>query len=636
MALKLILEDISGDDGHIQIKLHSPEKNKMTLRGDERAVKKANKDIKSIVENPSTTAKITVEVPVASVSRLIGNKGANLQKLRNKYNCSIDIPQQGESDQDKTVEITIKGLQFIIEHAKKDIANEAKRLADIVTKELVAQAKYHRNLSGPQGMYRTRLQEKYNVFINFLKENNTITIKGPSRGVNKAYDELKALLDFEMENGHKTIVNVPVEHMSRIIGKNGDTINGLSDEFGVELDFLQKSDDPKAVETGVVELEITGNRNAIKEASTKIAAIVSEAADHVTEKLDIDRKYHKTIVGAGGHTLREIISNAGGDEVRGRAVDIPNADSESSIITIQGPKKFVSNVVKAINKIVEESQNSITKKIEVPGERLGALIGPGGIVRKQLESEFNIQLYVPKRDEEETRVSLTGLPENIEKAEKKIFTEIIRDNFDLEIMVPANVQNYVSDRGNLPQRLRLEKFVNVRYGNATKKANNLNRTPVDIPYEKVAGAEGEKVKFTVEETGPSVVENVDGEIPWRLIYEPIDFDSILDEENGEKKEASVDENKKQQLLKEAKEIIENRINDAPNATYSGYVWTSDPSKFFKVVGMGGSNVKKIRESTNCIVYVPKKSDKINNVIFIKGAKENVEKAGEAIIKSLKQ
>ncbi|OXB40335.1 hypothetical protein B1J92_M03223g [Nakaseomyces glabratus] len=636
VALKLILEDISGDDGHIQIKLHSPEKNKMTLRGDERAVKKANKDIKSIVENPSTTAKITVEVPVASVSRLIGNKGANLQKLRNKYNCSIDIPQQGESDHDKTVEITIKGLQFIIEHAKKDIANEAKRLADIVTKELVAQAKYHRNLSGPQGMYRTRLQEKYNVFINFLKENNTITIKGPSRGVNKAYDELKALLDFEMENGHKTIVNVPVEHMSRIIGKNGDTINGLSDEFGVELDFLQKSDDPKAVETGVVELEITGNRNAIKEASTKIAAIVSEAADHVTEKLDIDRKYHKTIVGAGGHTLREIISNAGGDEVRGRAVDIPNADSESSIITIQGPKKFVSNVVKAINKIVEESQNSITKKIEVPGERLGALIGPGGIVRKQLESEFNIQLYVPKRDEEETRVSLTGLPENIEKAEKKIFTEIIRDNFDLEIMVPANVQNYVSDRGNLPQRLRLEKFVNVRYGNATKKANNLNRTPVDIPYEKVAGAEGEKVKFTVEETGPSVVENVDGEIPWRLIYEPIDFDSILDEENGEKKEASVDENKKQQLLKEAKEIIENRINDAPNATYSGYVWTSDPSKFFKVVGMGGSNVKKIRESTNCIVYVPKKSDKINNVIFIKGAKENVEKAGEAIIKSLKQ
>ncbi|KAL3241176.1 Scp160p RNJ42_03268 [Nakaseomyces bracarensis] len=636
VTLGVILHDISTEDGHIQIKLHTPNKNQMTLRGDQKAVKIANKDIKSIVENPSTEEKEVVEVPSNVVSRLIGNKGNNLQALRKKFDCQIDVPQQASTENEKTVEITLKGLEFNIKHAKKHIAAEAKKLADIVSKELVAQSKYHRNLAGPQGIYRNRLQDKYNVHINFLRENNVIVIRGPSRGVTKAYEELSALLDFEMENGHKTIVNVPVEHMSRIIGKNGDTINGLSADFGVQLDFLQKSEDPKVVESGNVELEITGSRTAIKEAAAKVQTIVSEASDNVTETLDIDRKYHRMIVGPGGHTLREIISNAGGDEIRGRTVDIPNADAESSTITVQGPKKFVSAVVKAINKIVEDGENSITKKIEVPAERLGALIGPGGIVRKQLESEFSIILYVPKRNEEETRVSLTGLPENVEKAEKKIFTEIIKDNYDVEIMVPANVQNYVSDRGTLPQKLRVEKFVNVRYGNSTRKANSLNRAPVDVPVERVQGADGEKFKFTVEEVGPAVADGQEGEITWRLTYEPIDFDSLLEEDSQNNKKVEIDEEKKKQTLSEVKQLIETRISEAPSATYAGYVWTSDASKLYKVVGLGGSNIKKTREDTNCIIHVPKKSDKVNDVIYIRGTKENVEKAGELVLKSLKR
>lgn len=637
VTLALILQDISSEDGHIQIKLHTPNKNQMTLRGDQKAVNGTNKNIQSIVENPSTDAKETVEVASNVVSRLIGNKGNNLQSLRKKFDCQIDVPQQSSTENDKTVEITLKGLEFNIKHAKKHIAAEAKKLADIVSKELVAQSKYHRNLAGPQGMYRNRLQDKYNVHINFLRENNVIVIRGPSRGVTKAYEELSALLDFEMENGHKVTVNVPVEHMSRIIGKNGDTINGLSADFGVQLDFLQKSDDPKVAETGHVELEITGTRTSIKEAAAKVESIVSEASDNVTETLDIDRKYHRMIVGQGGHTLREIISNAGGDDIRGRTVDIPNADSESSTITVQGPKKFVSAVVKAINKIVEDGENSITKKIEVPAERLGALIGPGGIVRKQLESDFNIILYVPKRDEEETRVSLTGLPENVEKAEKKIFTEIIRDNYDLEIMVPANVQNYVSDRGTLPQKLRVEKFVNVRYGNSTRKANHLNRAPVDVPVERVHGTEGEKFKFTVEEVGPAVANSEEGEITWRLTYEPIDFDSLLEEDaDKKKKDVEIDEEKKKQTLAEVKQLIETRISEAPSATFAGYVWTSDASKLYKVVGLGGSNIKKIRDATNCIIHVPKKSDKVNDVIYVRGTKENVEKAGDLILKSLKR
>ena len=94
---------------------------------------------------------------------------------------------------------------------------------------------------------------------------------------------------------------------------------------------------------------------------------------------------------------REIITKAGGDEIRNRAVDIPNADSQSDKITVQGPKKFVKKVIEQIQQIVKEGENSITKELNIEKERQGALVGPGGYVRRQLESEFNVVIQIPNK-----------------------------------------------------------------------------------------------------------------------------------------------------------------------------------------------------------------------------------------------
>ncbi|KOG98528.1 Scp160p [Saccharomyces eubayanus] len=641
-TLKLILEDISEEEGHIQIKLHTPEEGQLTVRGDEKAVKVANKIFESIVNSPSNKSKMTVDIPANSVARLIGNKGSNLQQIREKFACQIDIPNEenNSATKDKTVEVTLVGLEYNLTHAKKHMAAEAKKWADIITKELIVPTKFHGNMIGQHGTYRNRLQEKYNVFINFPRNSEIVTIRGPSRGVNKAHEELKALLDFEMENGYKMVINVPAEHVPRVIGKNGDNINDIRAEFGVEMDFLQKSTDPKVQETGEVELEITGSRQSIKDAAKRVESIVAEASDFVTEVLKIDHKHHKSIVGSGGHTLREIISKAGGEEIRNKSVDIPNADSESQDITVQGPEKFVKKVVEEINKIVKEAENSVTKTLDIPAERKGALIGPGGMVRRQLESEFSINLFVPHKDDASGKITITGLPENVEKAEKKILNEIIRENFDREINVPASIYEYVSERGAFIQKLRMDLFVNVRFGNTARKANKLARAPIQIPLENVRGStEGEnaeKTKFTVEEVG-APTSSEEGDITMRLTYEPVDLSSILGEEEKEvKKDASNDSAKKEEALDTAVKLIEERIAKAPSATYAGYVWGADTKRFNMIVGPGGSNIKKIREAADVVINVPRKSDNVNDVVYIRGTKAGVEKAGEMVLKSLRR
>lgn len=635
ITLGLILDHITKDQGHVQFKLKTPTENELTIRGDEKATKAVSKTVKDIVANPSTKSKVSFEIPSNSVARLIGNKGSNLQSISEKFEIHIDV---GEQNDDKApIEVTLTGLGFNLTCAKEFISAEVKKWADIITKELVVPLKLHRNLIGPNGSYRTRLQDKYSVFIHFPRDNEVVTIRGPSRGVKQAHEELSSLLDFERENGHKAVIKVPSGHVPRVIGKNGDIINDIRAEFGVEMDFLQKNTDEEVKESGEVELEITGTRTAIKEASARVEQIVKDAADFTKESVEVDHSYHRSIVGSGGHVLKEIISKAGGDDIKNKNVDIPNSNEESNTITIQGPKSFVSKVIKSINEIVEKAKNNETKEINVPKERQGALIGPGGSVRRQLETEFNVSLQVPNKGETGS-VTITGLPADIEKAEKKIFSEILKEDFDVELEIPAAIHEFVSERGAFIQKLRMDEFINVRHGPATRRANRLNRHPLDIPVEKVRPSEGEdvKTKVTIEEAGEPAV-NEEGNIPWRLTYEPIDLSGILDDEIKEEKPVEIvkDAGKKQAALDKATKLIEERVHAASQSNFVGFVWAADTRKFNKIVGPGGSNVKKIRNATGVLINVPRKNDAVNDVIYIRGTKEGVEKAAEMVIKSIK-
>ena len=640
----LIQEDVSRENGHVQFKLHAPQKDQVTIRGDEKSVKLVAKVIEALTNAEAKKSKVTIEVPSNTVPRLVGNKGSNLQQIREKFDVQVDIPQAPAQQQAQPtpVEVTVTGFDYNLKHAKAYIQAEAKKWADIISKEIVIPLNLHRNVIGPNASYKNRLQDKYSVHINFPRTSEIVTIRGPSRGVRSAYDELKNLLDFETENGHKVVMQVPAEHVPRVIGKNGDNINDIRAEFGVELDFLQNQKDEEVKSSGMVDLEITGTRTAIKEAQAKVQQIVKDAADFTNESLTVDHKYHRIIVGAGGSKLREIISNAGGDDIRNKSIDIPSPGSESNIITIQGPKTFVAKVTKAINKIVEDGENSITTEIDVAKERHGALVGPGGMIRRQLESEFNVTIMVPNKNEDGP-VTVTGLAEDVAKAEKKIKQEILKDDFDAEVDVPASIHTFVSERGALIQKLRQDDFINVRHGNSSRRATKLNKAKIDIPVERVRPAEGaeEKVKITIEEIGEPKVASEEGMIPWRLVYEPIDYEELLGEvaegeEKAEKKpkDPKVAAAKKQAALDKATKLIEDRIAMAKDATYAGYIWTANFKNFNRIVGPGGSNIKRIREETGTLINVPRKSDAVNDVVYIRGTKEGVTKAAETIVKGL--
>lgn len=416
----------------IEIKLHQnaagPSPNEIYLRGYKTEIKKAIGDIKQLIDDvknyeEASKYNTVVEFPSKYLARFIGQKGASLNQVRDEFDVKIDVLTD-DSDKVENAEIKLTGLKSNVDECIKKINQLAKKWADEKTVTLNIEQKYRKQLIGPGGVYVNRLQDKYNVKIQFSDSNESkgsVVIKGPSRGVAKAEEEIKQLLDYEKENGFVEIIQVPSEALSRVIGKNGETINDISVDTGVRIHA--KTDQAKAKETGSADFEIIGSKAGIKEAKSKIDAIVKRIVNSTSESIEVDPKWYGNLIGPSGRTLHDIIVKAGGSETDRdfrRFIQFPPRNSESKTIVCEGDKAVVAKIVETINKMVKDFESITDETIEVPKKQHRYIVGSGGSVRRAIEDEFKVKIYVPKQDSESDEIRINGKPENIAKAVEKI------------------------------------------------------------------------------------------------------------------------------------------------------------------------------------------------------------------------
>lgn len=416
----------------IEIKLHqnadgaSPDE--IYLRGYKNEIKKAIGDIQQLIDDvknyeEASKYNTVIEFPSKYLARFIGQKGASLNQIRDEFDVKIDVLTD-DSDKVESAEIKLTGLKSNVDECIKKVSQLSKKWADEKTATLNIEQKFRKQLIGPSGVYVNRLQDKYNVKIQFSDSNETkgsVVIKGPSRGVAKAEEEIKQLLDYEKENGFVEVIQVPSEALSRVIGKSGETINDISVDTGVRIHA--KTDQAKAQETGSADFEIVGSKAGIKEAKSKIDAIVKRIVNSTSETIEVDPKWYGNLIGPSGKTLREIVINAGGSETDRdfrRFIQFPARNSESTTIVCEGDKAVVAKIIDTISAMVKDFESVTDETIEVPKKQHRHIVGSGGSVRRSLEDEFKVKIFVPKQDSESDLVRINGKPENIAKAAEKI------------------------------------------------------------------------------------------------------------------------------------------------------------------------------------------------------------------------
>ena len=312
-----------------------------------------------------------------------------------------------------------------------------------------------------------------------------------------------------------------------------------------------------------------------------------------------------------------MIEAGGSDDRRdlARTVRFPRQDSDDSSVRVEGHKAIVDKVVAAIEAFASQRDNQTTEIIEVAPEKHRMLIGRGGEVRRQLESQFSIGLDIPKLSQQgpsRSQVKITGQPADVEKATTHI-KELVRDQQGETLHVPRKYHQVISDNGQFFRHLRNEHKVTVEHGGhhpppkpkagARPQVNGGDHMPLITDDQDSI----DNYHWEVVDSGESPEE---GEIPWILHGSP---ESVM----------------------QARAMLEEAIEQAKTrrSMSTGHLVLPDPRTHRFVIGAGGSQISSIRKQTGCTITVPRDQSP-GTAIEIVGSREGVEHAKDLVLEAV--
>ena len=572
------------------------------------------------------------DYPQKFVSQLVGRRGENINKLRDEFDVEIRV---GEG------KVDIQGPKAKADAAKAHIISFARKQEDETTHTLKIKPQFHGELIGLRGSQIRRLQDRYNVRINFPHTGGAspdtqsiadggndvgastknrrpqgadeVIIKGPKRGADDARNEILDLYQYMQDHAHVATVSVAYSQLPSLIGQGGRELDKLRLETGAQIDVppLRDSKDP----SGRAEVKLRGTQEQVNKARQEVAKRAKLFDQSITKTLDVDKKYHRSLIGRNGETLRAMVVQAGGSEdERNRLVRFPPVGSQENAIKLEGQQDVVEKLASAIQAFVTERDQQITENVTVAPDRHGALIGSGGETRRRLESEYKITLNVPDRSATgvaRSQVKLTGLPANVEKA-KEAITAMTRGPENKTVHVPRHLHHHVYGSHGSKLRdmgIRIDHGGHSRPSRPAPPANKMNGAGSAMPlitdsFEPSAMDIREHHGWSTLDSA-ATADDPDASIPW--IMRATEAEEIA----------------------RAEEMILAAIA-AEQEMCTGYLTLPDPSFNQYVIGPHGSTINAVRNETGCRIDVPKRPVGAEP-IEIRGPLAAVEQAKDMIL-----
>jgi predicted PilT family ATPase len=222
-------------------------------------------------------ASVQVNVPYDLHRYIIGQKGADVRKMMEKYDVSLSIPSLDEHSD----VIRITGPPSNVERAKVGLDERVKQLESeqedrklrSFSLEVKVDAKYHPKIIGRKGAVVSKLRDQYGVNIQFPRNDtgdpDLITIVGYEDKANEAREEILKMVG-AYESLTEEAVPVDARVHPRIIGQRGRSVRKIMDDFKVEIRFAKPSDpDPNLV-------FITGDQENVLDAKETILNLEHE------------------------------------------------------------------------------------------------------------------------------------------------------------------------------------------------------------------------------------------------------------------------------------------------------------------------------------------------------------------------
>ncbi|KDQ21586.1 hypothetical protein BOTBODRAFT_26031 [Botryobasidium botryosum FD-172 SS1] len=666
------LNKILGEDKVLVIKFGSQQtkagsdqtpldENAILVRGPsadvDRAIKEINQAAKDAEEDAIASSYFTVfEIDQEYVSRVVGAHGAAVNKLRDQFDVRIDFDDEvrgDEADRSKRKKsgakskVKITGKKSGAEEAKKRILAQVEKLADETFEILRIPNSLHSGLIGPGGKYVIRLEEKYGVKITFprggggggneydeegrgnrTRENlqpNEVLVKGGRKGVAGAKAELIEAAEYDKDRSHSLTFTVPTRAIARVLGKGGSNINDIKERTDAQID-IDKNIGDGAPTTSIT---VRGTKTAIADAKREILAVSDTVEEETTVTVNIESKYHRGLIGAGGQGLKDLVARCGGpSDPRAQAglIHFPRNGEPSDEVRLRGEPKLVAKIQAELEKIVDGHKNRVVLGVSVPAASHRNLIGRGGQHLTDLQNRTGATVQFPgsrsynQVGEPENAADLAdvdhadlvkvfGSREACENAIKELSARSVRNTpqeaVTAVVIVPLKYHHVIGQQGNFYRTLR---NFNVHVEQSKVPQNQTSSAPAGGAAEARIDAEEHSTSDPEWEVVKNYVDAEEGDSEWTLRA------------------------RDQAGLERAQKLLEEAIEHAKNSTHIGYLTLPDRTVFPRIVGTKGANVSRLRAETGAEIIVGRD----DNRITIIGTEAALNDAKEAILQIANQ
>jgi exosome complex RNA-binding protein Rrp4/ribosomal protein S3 len=417
-----LIRDIEDEFGGVHI-LFPKEKNsdKVTIRGPKDDVAKAEKTLKEVAKHcEETTEEVSIATKPEFVKFLIGRDGGNVKKLREKY-PSVRIIFPMENDQDP--QIVLIGKKDEVTAVKDVYEKQIQELKTTVEIHVDVDPKHHRHFITRSAEVLKEIQSQNgNCSISFPKQDSgesKVSIKGSKSCAESAKARIEEIVD-DLEAQVTINVEIPEMHHRSLMSH----LNDIRSKYSVRIKVPDRgtSNEETIDGIGAADLvQITGRDTKCEAAKEALLALIP-----ITKTVNVPLEFHSTLIGKKGDSIRQIMSN---HAVR---INVPNAKDQSDEITIIGLAENVDAAIAEIKgKVVVFDQNaedrelrSFAVTVNVPLKYHQRLIGPRGATILEMSKRHEVQITVPRANDEKQQnpeeVVITGYEENANKCRDEI------------------------------------------------------------------------------------------------------------------------------------------------------------------------------------------------------------------------
>ncbi|KAF8578707.1 SCP160 protein [Ramaria rubella] len=655
------LNAIIGEDKALAIKLgHDANKlvngdvddeNLIVIRGASGDVDRASKEIRRIVEEAKNdeidnSHSVEFEIGREYVGKIVGAHGSGVNKLREQLGVRLDFndePDDKEKEGKKKKapaqksKVKITGRKENVEEAKRRILGHVEKLADETSEILRIPRQYHSSIIGQSGKYVMRLEDKYSVKITFPRDSDEhaeagksrenlktdeVLVKGGKKGVAGAKAEIMDAVEFEKESNNTLKFTVPTRAVARILGKGGASINEIKNETDAQIDIDKASEDASPF----ANVTLRGTKKSIAAAKAAIMAIADSVGDEITVTVTIESKFHRSLIGAGGQGLRDLVAKCGGPadtKVQAGLIHFPRQGEPTDEVRLRGERGLVAKLQVELEKTAAALRDRVVLGVSVPAAQHRAMIGRGGQNLNDLQGRTGTQVQFPgsrsyqqvgepenaadlKEADPQNIVKVLGPRSAVEKAVAEIAKQIrapAPDTLKATVEVPLRYHHVISQQGAFFRNLRAF-GVTVDQSTTPTKSAVPARPYADAPTARIDDAD---------------VEADTASIQWQVIANYQD----AEEGNSEWSLRAKD----QPALDKAKTLIKEAIEHAEKASHVGFLILPDRSVFPRIVGSKGANVARLRQETGAEITVGRE----DNLITILGSEPAIQAAKDALL-----